>query len=364
MIKRVTISDVARAVGVTHGTVSRVIHNNPRISRATKTRVRKAIREMGYRPNLIARGLATNKSFVIAAIVPELDPSVQQILRTVTDICRHHDYSLMVASTEYSENEDVAYRSVVDRWQVDGVLIYNVIPQSVPTPEALEILRQGPPIVFINRYIYATNVCAVGVDNYAAAKLAVDHLVRLGHTRIGMLKGSVVAADAMERHEGFVRAMKYHGLDIDPSIVARANYIFVDGIMEMRKMLQLPSPPTALFCANDLMALGACRAIEEAGLRVPDDISLVGFDDNEAAIYHHPSITTLRPPLPDVGRKAVKMLMDRISDPSTHMQQIPCQPKLIVRESTGPCPSTRDRRKPSLDFISPDSAPDTAGSAS
>jgi DNA-binding LacI/PurR family transcriptional regulator len=346
-----TIKDVAERVGVTHSTVSRVIHGSSRISLATARRVRKAIRDLGYHPNFIARGLATKRTGVIAVIVPELNPFVQLLLRGISDACRRHGSVLMVSSTEYATDEEEAYISVMMNWRVDGILIYSILPKPSPTPSEMRLLRRGAPFVFINRYLREESVDSVGVDNFTAVRRAVDHLVTLRHSRIGMLNGSILSLDAAERHSGFRMALEAHGLGFDPSICGDANFAADDAFTEMRRILRAPRPPTAMFCANDLMAIGACRAAEVEGLRVPDDLSLVGFDNIEAGLYHRPAITTLHPPLAFIGRRAFDLLITRIQDPKGRPQQIICEAELILRDSTGPCrtranarPATRQRR--------------------
>jgi LacI family transcriptional regulator len=164
-----------------------------------------------------------------------------------------------------------------------------------------------------------------------------------GHTRIGMLKGSALAVDAAERYGGFRQALEAHGLEFDPSICGEANFCVAEGFTEMQRILRVPHPPTAMFCANDLMAIGASQGAQAQGLNVPDDLSVIGSDGIEAALYHHPPITTLQPPLLEIGRRAVELLISRIEHPADHREQIPFHATLIVRQSTGPY-RPQDRR--------------------
>jgi LacI family transcriptional regulator len=340
MRQKVTIKDVARAAGVSHPTVSMVIHKKGRIPEHTRERVQRVMERLHYQPNLVARGLVSKKTRVIGMIVPELDPIVQGILRVVSAECRRSRYGLMLSSEEYTTREEDAFVSVVDNWHVDGVLIYNVIPRRSPFHETAPLLEQRAPFVFINKYLRARNVDAVSVDNEAAAREAVDHLVALGHTRIGMLYGSKLAVDAAERCIGFKKALKAHGLAFDESICGRGDYAIEPALTAMRAILKQRHPPTAMFCANDMMAVGACRAIEEAGLRVPRDISLIGFDDAEVSYVHKPLLTTFQPPFRDIGLNAVQLLIKRIEQPRRPHERIPLYAKMIVRESTGPCKSS------------------------
>ncbi len=305
----------------------------------TRARVRAVMARLGYRPNLLARGLVLNETRVMAAIVPDLNPHVLPILRGIADECRRNEYALMVSSTEYWTDELAAYQAVADNWRVDGVILYNVVYRPAPSAAELAILKQGIPCVFINKYLRARAVDSVSVDNAAAVRLAVDHLVELGHRRIGILNGSRLAVDGVERLDGFRRALAAQGLVFDPSICGDANFSDTEAFEEMRRILRARRPPTALFCANDLMAIGACRAAAAAGLAVPRDLSLVGFDDIEAGQFHRPAITTLRPPLRDLGRRALELLVARIREPARRPEQTALAAKLIVRDSTGPCPA-------------------------
>jgi DNA-binding LacI/PurR family transcriptional regulator len=307
------------------------------MSPATRKRIQATMKKLGYRPNLVARGLVSSKTRVIAAIVPDFNPHVVPIFRGVADECRRNEYALMVFSTEYWTLEAASYLSIVDNWQVDGVIIYNVVQQATPSKEELAMLKRGAPSVFVNKYLRAKSVDTVSVDNYDAVLTAIDHLYRLGHRRIGALHGSLMSVDGVERRDGYRKAMNARSLTYDKSICGVANFSDGEAFEEMRRILRSPNPPTAMFCANDLMALAACRAIESEGLKVPDDISLVGFDDIVACHFHRPSLTTLRPPLRDIGHKALELLIARIQDPGKRREQIALKAELIVRDSTGPC---------------------------
>lgn len=342
---KVTIKDIAREAGVSHPTVSRVIHGTGRIAPGTRKHVQAVMKRMGYVPNLLARGLVSRKIRVIAAIMPDFNPHVTPIFRGIADECRLNEYALMVFSTEYWSDERASYLSVVQNWQVDGVILYNVVYRTSPSAEELDLLHRGAPVVFANKYLNIDSVDTVSVDNTAAVRLAVDHLVRLGHRRIGILNGGLMSVDGVERRAAFRQAMEFHGLMYDDAISGNANFSDAEAAAAMRRILGERNPPTAMFCANDLMAMGACRAIEEAGLRVPDDISLVGFDDVEAAGLFSPALTTIQPPLREIGHEALTLLMARIRDPTRPYEQIPLSTKLVIRDSTGPCRARRALKK-------------------
>ncbi len=335
MKKRVTIKDVARKAGVTHPTVSRAINDSPRVSEETKKRIRAVIAKLGYHPNLIARSLVRSKSRVIAVITPDLNPHVQPILRGVADACRRNNYALMLFSTEYWTDENLSYTRVVDNWRVDGMLIYNVVYQHAVSRDIQRLQSQNIPYVFINKYLRDRKTNSVSVDNADAVAQAVNHLRDLGHKRIGIMNGNMNSVDGVERFEGFKLALAAAGLSPDKRAVGCANYSDEEAFEEMQRILCRKDRPTAMFCANDLMAMGVIRAAEAKGLKVPQDLAVVGFDDLEAGRYFRPALSTLRPPLQDVGGKAVDLLISTLQNPRKRPEQIPMKARLVIRDSSG-----------------------------
>lgn len=332
--KRVTIKDVAAKAGVSHPTVSRVINDDTQISEATKKRVRAIMKKLGYRPNLIARSLVRKRTQVIALVVPEFNPHVQPIVQGIVDECRRRRYALMLFSTEYWTEEEISYSYVVSNWRADGVLIYNVAYHDRLTGDVRELRADQVPFVFINKYLREKKVDTVSVDNHQAVRAAVEHLAGLGHRKIGILNGSLMSVDGVERQQGFKAALQELGLDYDERFAGNANWTETEAREEVRRILQLADRPTAIFCANDLMAMGGIRAAQALGFRVPEDVSFVGFDDIDAARWFQPAVSTLRPPLRDIGGKAIDLLVRRIENPDSPPEQIPLEAKLVIREST------------------------------
>lgn len=334
MNKRVTIKDVAREAGVTHTTVSRVIHNDERISEETKTRVRHAMERLEYLPNLVARGLVRNRTQVIALITPELEPHTQPIVRSVAESCSKNDYATMLFPTNTWVEESLSFEWVVQNWLVDGLIVYNLIYHEAVPEEILNLRSTNLPFVFVNKFLQFDSINAVGVDNSYAVFLAVEHLAKLGHKRIGMLYGNLTSADGMGRHQGFEQAMKKLDLPYDGSLTACGLWYEDPAYEETKKLLARAEPPTALFCANDIMAVGAMKAIREKGLEIPKDIAIVGFDDLETSRYLPIPLTTIRPPLFDVGTTAFDLLKKTLQDPQRPSEQIGLKSELIVRAST------------------------------
>ncbi len=335
MKKKPTIKDIAKKAGVTHVTVSRVINDSPLVKDETRTRILEIIRKMDYQPNLIARSLVRKKTRALAFITPDLNPHVLRIVRGIANIVRRHNYALMLFSTDDWTDEVFSYTWVVRNWLIDGILIFNVHYHKEITDNVKRLQSENIPFVFINKYLGLNKVNTVSVDNFDSVFKAISHLADLGRKRIGILNGSLMSVDGVERFEGYKKALGELGLGYDESIVGYANFDHGMAYEEMKRILcSSPQKPTAMFCATDLMALAAIRAIEEKGLKVPEDISIVGFDDIETGRYFKPSLTTIKPPLEDIGEKAIELLFKVIKDPRRPIEEIPLKASLIIRQSS------------------------------
>lgn len=337
MKKRPTIKDIARIAGVTHPTVSRVINNNPAIGEETRMRVLEIIKRVNYQPNLVARGLVRKKTRALAFITPVLDPHLLPIIKGIEETCKKHNYALMLFSTDYWADETLSYFKVVENWLVDGVLILNDVYYKDIPDNVKKLQAERVPFVFINKYLGTRKVNTVSVDNYDAVHKVIGHLVNLGHKRIGTLSGGLMAVDGFERFDAYKKALKGFNLKYDDSIVGHAGFGEKEGYEEMKKILYSSSRsrrPTAMFCANDMMAIGAIGAIREKGLKVPQDIAVVGFDDIQVSSYFKPTLSTVRPSLEDIGDKAIDLLVKIIEDPERPIEEISLESRLIVRESS------------------------------
>jgi len=336
MKKRPTIKDIARIAGVTHPTVSRVINNNPAISEETRTRILEIIRRVNYQPNLVARGLVRKKTRAVALITPVLDPHVLPIIKGVEEICKLNNYALMLFSTDYWVDESLSYLQVVENWLVDGILILNDVYYKDIPDNVKKLQKEEIPFVFINKYLGTKKVNTVSVDNYDAVYQVISHLVSLGHKRIGTIIGGLKAVDGFERFDAYKKALKKFKIEYDKSIVGDAGFGENEAYEEMKRILSASSQrPTAMFCANDLMAIGVIRAVQEKGLKVPKDVAVVGFDDIETGRYFKPTLSTVKPSLELIGDFAINLLMKIIEDPQRPVEEIPLKARLIIRESSG-----------------------------
>jgi DNA-binding LacI/PurR family transcriptional regulator len=333
--RRVTIKDVAKEAGVSHPTVSRVLHGKKHVSAHTRALVEDALERLGYEPNLLARGLVTQKSQTVALITPPLAPYTHQIVGSVGDECRARGYGVLLCPSHTWEQENLALKWVEQNWRVDGIIVYSLLHHEKVTDDVLDLASSGVPLVFVNKFLGEDRLNSVGVDSKQAVFLAIEHLASLGHRRIGIINGHRGSEDGASRYEAFQAALQRLGLEFDESLVREGVWEEPLGREGMKDILSSANPsPTAVFCANDSMALGAIRAIEENGLKVPDDISVVGFDDLEVGRYFTPPLTTVHPPLREVGMYAVDLLVKLISNPKRRRTQAVLKSKLVVRATT------------------------------
>lgn len=325
-----TMKDVAERVGVSVQTISAVINNKPGITEETRARVLEAVQQLGYRPYSIARSLRTGRTRTIALIVSDIaNPSFATMASAAEDYAHTFGYSLLVFNThDDSERENSYIRTASQSW-IDGVLFVSAADQmtSLDAFQAANI----PPVA-IDRIPEHYDGPSVTLDNVKAGSIAAEHLMNLGHTSIAHISGPMKLRLARERRNGFLQALADRGLS--PGMVNEGDWTCESGYTAMRLILKSHPRPTAVFAANDRMAIGAMQAIYEAGLCVPGDLSIVGLDDIEVAAYQIPPLTTIRQPFAELGTRAVRLLLEIIETGQTNPRQIVIDPLLIVRQST------------------------------
>lgn len=278
----VSIKDIAKVAGVSPSTVSRALSDHPRISLETKERIRRLATEMGYSPSAVARSLVTQRTSIIGlAMAWVSDPLLAQVVRGIEDTALEHGYTVILSSFYGEPDREKEVLSTFRERRVDGIIIKSSCLDTYPH----SLLSQfGLPIVLINRpeYIYS-----VSTNNLHGGRLATEYLLDLGHSRIGYIAAEIGRRTNLDRLKAYNEALQGRGIAFDPTLVAMGDGYARGGKEAMCRLLALPSPPTAVFCYNDLTAIGAALAVREAGLQVPDDISLVGFDDIELTTYCH-----------------------------------------------------------------------------
>lgn len=339
---RVTAADVARKAGVSQPTVSLVLSKNPnaRVAKATRARILAVANELGYRPNRLAQGLVHQRSFALGVIVPGFaNPVYANIVSGAERVASEEGYAVLLCETE-QVNAEQHLQALIDR-QVDGVVIAGVSASTLP---AAELARLN--IVLVNQP--ADGHAAVAGDSLDAGRLAARHLIDLGHSRIAFIGPSTSLPAFRLRERGFADALRAAGITPTSDYWRRADASVAGGIAAMRDLMALELPPTAVFAATDIIALGAHKAASRAGLRLGADLSIIGCDDIETSTLVSPELTSIRTPQRELGARAVRMLIHALEEetaPEPKVQILPV--KLVRRASTGrppPEPNASSRR--------------------
>jgi LacI family transcriptional regulator len=326
----ITIYDVAREAEVSYSTVSRVI-NNKGVSAQKRERVLRAMAELGYVANLQARSLAGGQSHIIGLLVHSLSVEYfDEIARGVDDELAAMQYDLMLYTTHRRKGRESAYVAKVTRKLVDGLLL--VLPRNAET--YLEALRHRRfPYVLVDHQGLGFDVPSVGATNWQGGYDGTSYLIELGHRRIGFITGEMTLGCARDRLAGYQQALSGAGLPLDPTLIREGNFLQPQAFTCANDLLDLAERPTAIFASNDVSAFGVMEAVRHRGLRIPEDISILGFDDIPQAAQVYPSLTTVRQPLAEMGRAAAKLLLTYIKDPDAAIQRIVLPTTLIVRQS-------------------------------
>jgi len=334
---RARLKDVAERAGVSIKTVSNVVNGYLHVRADTRDRVERAIRELQYRPNLSARSLRAARSGVVALALPELDvPYFAELARHIVAAAETRGWTVLIDQTEGSRERERVVVDGIRRELIDG-LIFSPLAL---TAGDLDGRSDATPMVLLGERIGGSDLVAdhVVVDNVAAARAATSHLVELGRRRIAAIGAQQVASGvtARLRLRGYRAALRRAGLGFDESLVRPAPaYHRADGAAAMAALLDLPEPPDAVFCFNDLLALGALRTLLRSGVRVPEDIAVVGFDDIEDGRYATPTLSTVKPDKAEIARLAVELLADRLAgDRDTAPRELVAGHELVIREST------------------------------
>lgn len=332
--KQVTRREVAERAGVSVAVVSYVVNNGPRpVSPETQVKVKKAIRELGYYPNELARSLSRKQTATIGLILPNLtNPVFAEIADSLEKVCAAEGYMVMLCGTGRDPDKEKWLAETLRAKQVDGVV---VIPSKSPQ-EILKRLQQANiPTVMLEHNL--PNTHCVAIDDRYGGRLATQYLLSLGHRRIGLIRRESTSALSTLRFVGYCDALEEAGIPFDPALVIESKAGHGGGYRSMQQLLALSNPPTAVFTHNDVLAMGAIRAIHDAGLTVPYDISVVGYDDTISASYLNPRLTTVKFSIAEMGRQAAQIVLELVQKQrDLPPQTITLPVELVVRDSTAP----------------------------
>lgn len=330
----VTIFDVAEAAGVSYSTVSRVANGYQFVKPATREKVEAAMAELGYVANLKARSLAGGRSQLYGLLVYDFQTSyLIEIVRGIDDEMAKLEYEMILSTTHHHKQKESQHVQKLSQGMVDGLLI--VLPNNL-NAYVEDLNKQNVPFVLIDPIDKMERINSVQTTNYQGMYDATSYLIELGHQKIGFITGQMETILAVERLEGFKSALNDNNLTPHPDWIIAGDFQQESGYTAGKQLLSGKTRPTAVLSSNDVMAFGAMTAFQEAGLEVPHDISLIGFDDIPEANYSRPKLTTVRQPLQEMGRTAARLLAELIEKPETETRSIKLPTKLIIRDSTAP----------------------------
>lgn len=331
-----TLEEIAKQAGVSRSTVSRVMNDHPSVDHETRARVQSVAERLNYQPNVAARSLAAGRTHILGLVIPMgvsalfTDPYFPLLIQGISSACNANEHSVMLWLAE-PEYERRMIRQVLQGGLIDGVILASALMDD-PMLEAL--LKRGLPFITVGRLPTDNQVSYVDVDNVNSAREMVAYLLRLGHRQVATISGPINMIAGSDRLQGYRLALRNRGVAPDPALIVEADFTEEGGYIAMQRLL--PRAPEAVFVASDAMAVGALRALREAGLRVPDDIAIAGFDDIPFAARTDPPLTTVRQPIQRMGSVAAETLIDMISHPQPQPRRIILPTELVIRESSGP----------------------------
>jgi DNA-binding LacI/PurR family transcriptional regulator len=337
-----TIKDVAKKAGVSVSTVSRVLNGYPHITDDVSRRVLDAVEELDYRPNRVAQRLRATHSQLVGVIFSDItNPFYIHVLRGIEHIFSQRRMSVLISNADADPQLEEYFIRLM---QTEGIAGLIIAPTTEDSPALVSAIYQGLPVVVIDRRMSRGEVDTVLVDNFKGALLAIQHLIRLGHQRIGVISGPLHLTTGRDRYAGYLQAMSDAGLPVEATLTRFGDYRQESGYKLAHDLISLPDPPTALFVANNQMTIGALNAIHEAGRVIPDEIAVVGFDDLSWAISLNPPLTTVAQPTFEIGVNAAHLLLERIADPKRPPRTVILETELKIRASCGAKLSPEERR--------------------
>ena len=328
-----SIRDVAKSAGVSTSTVSHVINKTRFVSEETQAKVRDAMKALGYKPNRLASSLRRKdkSTNTLGLLIPDsTNLFFAEVLRGVEDACFEAGYSVFLCNSDDDPQKELDYIEVLLGKQIDGIILVSVGIHK----ESLTLLADNDiPSVLVDREVSGSINDSVVVDNEAGGHQATEHLIELGHTRIGCIAGPSLLTPSAARVQGYRKALSKYNLVQDDALIIKGDFRAQTGFEATKDLLKIDNPPTAIFACNDMMAVGGLHAVDEAGLSVPKDISIVGFDDIPLASFTLPPLTTIYQPSQEMGSLAAKMVMERIKKPNLPTRKEVLPTSLITRKS-------------------------------
>jgi DNA-binding LacI/PurR family transcriptional regulator len=327
----IRIKDVASLAKVSSATVSRVLANKPYIREEIRQRVLQAVEKLGYQPNRVARTLRVQSSQIIGLIISDIqNPFFTALVRAVEDQAYSHQYAVFLCNSDENTEKESLYIDLMMSERVAGVII---VPTRETASSINKLYKANIPLVVVDRQIRDLDLDTVVIDNVKAAHDLVTHLIDNGHRRIGAILASPEIKTGLDRYQGYLTALNERGIQVDPALVRTGLPKEILGRQFVDELLSLPTPPTALFTGNNLLTVGALHGIKDRGLKIPDDLSLVAFDDMEWYSVISPTLTAVAQPIYEMGWAAADLILKRIDNPNKPIEKVIYKPELRIRES-------------------------------
>lgn len=327
-----TMKDVAEMAGVSTATVSRALMNPEKVSTVTRQKVEQAVLAVGYSLHALSRNTKRNESRTILVIIPDIsDPFFADIIQGIEFAAARQDYLILLADCAQQTQQNRTFINLIITKQIDGMLLLGT---NLPFDASKEEQHNLPPMVMANEFSPELELPTVHIDNLTAAFEAVDYLHELGHERIACISGPEKLPLSHYRLEGYMQALNRNGITINNSYILRGDFSYEAGAETFIKLMALSPPPTAIFCHNDVMAIGAMWQAKKMGLRIPQDVSVVGFDNLKISQYCDPPLTTVKQPRYEIGRQAMLLLLEQLQGNPVRSGSHLLSTELIVREST------------------------------
>ncbi|MDP4208612.1 MAG: LacI family DNA-binding transcriptional regulator [Bacteroidota bacterium] len=331
--KMSSLNEVAKKAGVSIATVSRVINNSPKVNPETRLKVQQVIKDLKYHPNRVAKRLR-NKSAsgnLIGVLIPDIqNPFYVEVLRGIEDVAYENKYALIMCNFSQDEKKEQLYLDILQSESVDGLI---AAPTNEHDQKVTNLVKSGLPIVCVDRGLADVDVDVILVENQNGAYSAVDHLAKAGYKRIAYISGLRQLPSSQEREAGYSNALKANGIPIDRTLIRYGDSRHESGVKLCEELLNLPSPPDAIFAGNNLITLGALETIHKKGLTIPSQIAIIGFDDMYWSISLNPPLTAVKQPAYEIGRRAAEQLILRINDPARPTMSMVMKTELVVRSS-------------------------------
>lgn len=329
-----SIREVARVAGVSVATVSRALSTPEKVSAESIKKVHEAIEKVRYRPNMLARNFRSTRAFSIVVLVPDICNSFfSQVIQSIEDCAQQKGYAVLLGDTRDSTEREREYIRLVETRLADGMIQLRPHPPGDPAP-------RYDDVAYINACgCEDTPGPSVRIDNTGAARTVVDYLVSLGHRRIGVISGLKANPHTRDRLAGYRQSLEAAGIEFEQDLVAEGNFTMQSGLNAAKRFCGMENRPSAIFCMNDEMAIGAIQTLKTHGIRVPEDVSVTGFDDIRYARYCDPPLTTIAQPADEIGKVAMSTLLNIIDGHKPGQNEFIVPYEFIVRESTGPAPA-------------------------